>query len=68
MTEKSQAILNAKAHTMQHGTNLIGGAVYLCRFHLAFCAFCFIWTAAEGKIAQTWKLGLPVTLLGAPPL
>jgi len=68
MTEKSQAILNAKAHSMQQGANLITGIVYLARLHLVFCAVAFIWTAADGKVSETWKLGLPVTLLGAPAL
>ena len=42
--------------------------VLAARVWLGFCLICFIWTAAENKVSETWKLGLPVTLLGLPGL
>ena len=63
-----QAQLNAKAHQVEEGAMLLFGAVVLCRIHLVLCMLIFIPTLFAGKVPGTWKLGLPVTLVGLPGL
>ena len=63
-----QAQLNAKAHQVEEGFGLFFGLVILCRLHLGLCLCFFVPTLFQGKVPDTWKLGLPVTLLGLPGL
>ena len=63
-----QAQLNAKAHQLEEGSMFLLGAVLLCRIHLVLCMLIFIPTLFQGRVPGTWKLGLPVTLVGLPGL